>query len=331
MTKKKFNGLKLGVFVVAGMAFLVLLLYVIGKNQNLFGSTYPLKVRFENVRGLMKGNNIRYAGINAGTVSDVSVLNDTTVEVTLLVKTKMKNYIHENANVFITTDGLMGNKLVNIEPGKEKSPIAVEGFIFHGSEGLDTDEMLKVLNSTNNDIATITNELKQTVQRINGSKAIWSILNDETLPANLRLSLMRVRSVTETMNKTMNDLHAIISDVEDGKGTVGKLLKDSTLSISMVDAINQIESAAAGADSLFSHVTMLVDSLHEQISNGKGIATAILRDSILKNKLDRTILQIEADARSLDQIMNAVKQSFLFRGYFNRQKRDKNKKNGSSF
>jgi phospholipid/cholesterol/gamma-HCH transport system substrate-binding protein len=325
MAKNTFNGIRLGVFVVAGMAFLVLLLYVIGKNQNLFGSTFTLKARFDNVQGLMKGNNIRYAGINAGTVSDVTVLNDTTIEVTMLVKTKMKDYIHENALVSISTDGIIGNKLLNIEPLKDKAPLVPEGYIFYGRRGPDTDEMLRILSGTNQDIAVITKELKQTVQRINSSKVIWSLLNDESLPASLRVSLMNIKAATSSLGESMNSIRAIVNDVENGKGTVGKLLKDSSLSVAITDAFDNIAMAGTGADSLFSHVTALADSLNDHINNGKGIATALLKDSMMKTQLHQTIMQIEKDAASLDEIMKAVKQSILFRGYFNKKERERKK------
>ena len=90
MAKRSINTLKLGTFVIAGLGFLVMLLYVIGKNQNVFGNTFMLKARFENVHGLMPGNSIRFGGIDAGSVKKIEVLNDTTIEVTLLVKSKMK-------------------------------------------------------------------------------------------------------------------------------------------------------------------------------------------------------------------------------------------------
>ena len=164
MARKTINTVKLGIFVITGIVVLVMLLYVIGKNQNLFGNTFQLKARFENVNGLMPGNNVRYAGINAGTVKSVEVLNDSTVEVTLLIRSKMKDFIFANATVSIATDGLMGSKLVNIESAKSPAPLVKEGDILQSSLSPDTDEILRVLNTTTGDIAVIARELKFTVK-----------------------------------------------------------------------------------------------------------------------------------------------------------------------
>src|SRR6476620_6245056 len=172
MAKTILNNARLGAFVVAGLAFLILLLYMIGKNQNLFGKTFVLRARFDNAQGVVAGNNVRFAGINAGTVKSVHILNDTTIEVTMLVKTKLKPFIHKNAIASIGTDGLMGNKLVHIEAGKTSAPLVEENDILQGDSGVNTTEMLKVLDVTNRDIATIASELKGTVQRINNSTAL---------------------------------------------------------------------------------------------------------------------------------------------------------------
>ena len=74
MTKDFLNNTKLGVFVLASLSFLILLFYMIGKNRNFFGSNIKLKSRFENVQGLKSGNNVRYAGIDIGTVEKIEVV-----------------------------------------------------------------------------------------------------------------------------------------------------------------------------------------------------------------------------------------------------------------
>jgi len=81
MAKNTISNMKLGAFVLAGVLCLVLLLFMIGKNMNLFGNTYVLKARFENIQGLVVGNNIRYSGIQTGTVKNIKILNDTVIEV----------------------------------------------------------------------------------------------------------------------------------------------------------------------------------------------------------------------------------------------------------
>src|SRR5689334_23205300 len=129
MKQKNINNLKLGLFVLSGLFFLVLLLYMIGKNRNLFGSNFLLKARFENVQGLVAGNSVRYAGISIGTVKSVSIVNDSLIEVAMLVDENMKQVIRTNTLASIGTDGLMGNKLVNMIPVRSAAQLVKEGSI----------------------------------------------------------------------------------------------------------------------------------------------------------------------------------------------------------
>src|SRR5688572_5241267 len=140
MTHRIINNIKLGIFVILGLLFLILLMYMIGRNRNLLGSNYTLKARFENVQGLKSGSNVRYSGIEVGTVKKISILNDTLIEVTMLISNKMKGIIRKNAIASIGTDGFVGNKILNISAGKEKEDVAVENDILSSRKPLDTDE-----------------------------------------------------------------------------------------------------------------------------------------------------------------------------------------------
>lgn len=328
MAKKTLNSVKLGVFVIAGLGFLIMLLYVIGKNQNLFGNTFSLKARFQDVHGLMPGNNIRFAGINAGTVKTVEVLNDTTIEVTLLIKTKMKKYIRKNATVSITTDGLMGNRLLNIQSAKTPAPLVEEGDILYSTPGPDTDEMLKVLNKTNNDIAVIASELKQTVQRLNNSKPIWTMLNDESIPANIRHSLSGIKNASGNMERMMVNLNAIVDDVREGKGSVGELLKDTVMADNVREAVDKIRKIGVSADTLAIQINALVNTISNEINNGEGTANAVLKNKVMAERLNNSFKNIESGTRAFNENMEALKHNFLLRGYF--RKLDKKKKGQSA-
>ena len=120
--KKSKDYIKLGVFVIAGLASLIILLYMIGKNRNLFDKTITVQTRFENVHGLMVGNNVRFAGIDVGTVKNIEIVNDSCIEVGMILKKEMDKIIKKNAIVTIGTEGFVGYKLINIENKNENAP-----------------------------------------------------------------------------------------------------------------------------------------------------------------------------------------------------------------
>ena len=76
---------RLGLFVAGGLALFVLAVFIIGKQKNLFNPVFKLTATFYNVGGLQVGNNIRFSGINVGTIDNIFIINDSTVRVDMLV------------------------------------------------------------------------------------------------------------------------------------------------------------------------------------------------------------------------------------------------------
>lgn len=321
MAKRLVNNVRLGAFVLSGLLFLVLLLYMIGRNQSLFGSNYILKARFINVQGLIPGNNVRYSGIQTGTVKDIDIINDTTIEISMMIDTKMKDIIRKDAIVSIGSDGLVGNKVVNIVPGKIHAELAKDGELLDSKNPIDTDAILKTLSKTNQDVAEIVSGLKITVERINSSTALWSVLADESLPADLRQSAVNIRKATSKAGIMANDLNLIISEVKSGKGAVGVLLRDTSFANNLNQAVLKLKEVGNNADRLSSQMNILVSGVQSDLDSGKGAANTILKDTSIVNKLNRSLDNIQKGTDGFNQNMEALKNSFLLKGYFKRQQK----------
>lgn len=323
MKNRVVNNIKLGAFVSGGLLFLVILLYVIGANRSLFGATYLLKARFENVQGLVAGNNVRFSGIQAGTVKDIKILNDTAIDLVMVIDKKMLQIIHNNALVSIGTDGLVGNKVVNILPSKVAAPLAIEGDILIAKKAVNPDDMLHTLYTTNNDIAVIAANLKMTVQRINNSTALWTLLSDPYIPNDLKMSVANIRGATNKAANIVHNLDEMVVDVKNGKGFLGSIMTDDTLAKNWVKAIVKIKSVGEQADSLAREIRGLVSDFKQGVNNNKGPLNLLLRDSLISLKLNGSLDNIHKGTEGFNQNMEAVKHSFLLRGYFNKLKKKK--------
>ena len=327
MAKKAINNVKLGIFVLAGLLLMIFSLYMIGKDTNMFGSNYTLKVRFDNVHGLTSGNNVRYAGIQVGTVKKVKILSDTLIEVSMLIDTKMKKYIHKNDIVSMSTDGLMGNRILNIAPSKDGSPLAENGDILATKQSISTDDMLETLDKTNKNIKDVSEGLKMTILRINNSSALWKLLSEETLPDNLRASSVSIRRAASNADGMVQDLHQIVNDIKAGKGSLGEILTDTAIAYNLNEAVLRIQQVGNHADELAKDLTDFTSKLRNDINNGKGPANAILKDSSLVIKLQNSLTNIENGTAAFNLNMEALKHNFLLRGYFRKlEKRQKEEK-----
>ena len=327
MAKKAINNVKLGVFVLAGLLIMIFSLYMIGKDTNMFGSNYTLKVRFDNVHGLTSGNNVRYSGIQVGTVKRVKILSDTLIEVSMLIDTKMKRYIHKNDIVSMSTDGLMGNRILNITPAKDGSPLAENGDMLVTKKSVSTDDMLETLDKTNKNIRDISQELKMTILKINNSSALWKLLSEETLPDNLRASSVSIRKAAANADGMVQDLHTIVNDIRAGKGSLGSILTDTAIAYNLNEAVLSIQQVGSHADELVRELDDLTKGIKSDVKGGKGPAHAILKDSSLVIKLNNSLYNIEKGTEAFNQNMEALKHNFLLRGYFKKlEKRQKQTK-----
>ncbi len=321
------KNVKLGFFVLAGLSALILTLYLIGKSQNVFGSNVVLKARFKNVSGLMNGSNILFSGIHVGTVSKIRIIDDTTIEVKFLVEKQMLPYIHQNARVSIGSEGLMGNKLINILPVNQPSPPVIENDILAASQAPGTDEMLQTLNRTNTNIAEISEDLKSSAHRLKDSKALWGILDDPALALNMHRSTDNISKASANVNAVTQDLRTMIADVRNGKGSVGQLLVDTAFALSLNQTLVKIKTVGEKAAGLEDELNRTVGDIRYDMDHGSGSVHTLLKDSSLANKLNATMDNVQKGTESFSQDMEALKHNFLLRGYFRKQEKEKKKNN----
>lgn len=315
------NTIKLGSFIIAGLAFLVLMLYFIGKNQDLFRKTFTVKARFGNVQGLRKGNNVRYAGIEAGTVGKVEVVNDSLIEITLQLKKELHRYIRKNAMVSIGTDGLMGSPIVNIRPTGPGASFIEAGDVLPAINLPETGDMLQVLNTTNNDIAAVAAEVKNAMKRFNNSKAVWTILEDESLPKTVKRSLANIQESSMHLAKLMIRLEHAAAQLREGSGAGHVLLYDTTVGADVREAIAQVRAASTGADTLAQRINALVSGIQYDLETGKGTAHELLKNEKTTAQLQQILENLKQGTQSFNESMEALQHNFLLRGYFKKQKK----------
>jgi phospholipid/cholesterol/gamma-HCH transport system substrate-binding protein len=319
MAKETSKTIRVGIVVLIGTLFLIAALYFIGEKQNLFGSKIRVKANFHDVNGLRPGNNVRFGGIDIGTVESIDIINDTMITVVMMIESESKKFIKKNAIVNIGTDGLMGNKLVNIKAAKTPAAEIVEGDFLHVRDAIETDEVLRTLSGTNEDVSAIAKNLRSITDRLNAPNTLWSILSDSTIADNVRHAIVKIKLTTDRTATITGDLSKIMSDTRSGKGTIGALLTDESLSKSLRQSIVNIELVS---DSL-AYVTGDLRNVSQKIKNGEGAIGTILMDTSFVNKLNQSMESVRSGTKSFDENMEALKHNFLVRKYFKKKSKSK--------
>lgn len=322
MEKQTLNSIKLGIFVLSGLLLLILSLYILGKNRNLFGARFELKTHFEDVNGLVSGNNVRYSGIEVGSVSDVVILNDTTIEVTMSIDKKMKGIIRSNAIASLGTDGLIGNRVVNLAPASGNAPLVAGGEMLPSREEISTQAMLQTLHRTNENVAAITEELLVTVHRINTSVQLTELLEDRSISANLKASLVHLHETTEKASALMTTATETLALAYQGEGTLATLLTDTTLAVELRQAVRKIKTVETSAERLANDLDAIALSVDEDMNQGHGTVNALMKDSLMAERLRQTIDNVEKGTAAFNVNMEAMRHNFLFKGYFKKLEKE---------
>ena len=170
MKKNTGNTIRLGAFISLGIAVLILGIYFIGERQQLFRRTFRVSGVFRDVAGLQEGNNVRFSGINVGTVDNIAIVSDTSVKVEILISESTRRFIKKDAVASIGSEGLMGNKTLTINPGTG-GKMEIENNDTVGTvQPINMDDILTSLKTTIDNTSRITSDLSRITGTIQSGK-----------------------------------------------------------------------------------------------------------------------------------------------------------------
>lgn len=318
MIKDLSRNLKLGIFVFAGTLFFIILLYFVGSKRSFFSSTISISAKFYNAEGLMAGNSVRFAGINIGTVEGIEIINDSTVYVRMLVEDDVTEHIKKNSVASIGTDGLMGNKLINIQTISGYADPIENNDELKTLKGVSTKDMLQTLSATNENIKTITDDLKQISSKLNNSNSLWNFLSDTTLTDDLKQAVVSIKQTSERTAYVAGDLSQIIKNTKEGKGTLGALLVDTSLSKKLTQSIVQIDVITKDLAIVSGDLSVLTKG----IKQGKGAVGTLLMDTSFVHNMNMSMAQINTGTKGFSDNMEALKTSVFLRKYFKKKAKE---------
>ena len=322
MDKEIRNNIIVGAFVSIGVILFIVAVYFVGSKKNLFSSTFVIVAEFNDVNGLQGGDNIRFRGLDVGTIKNIVVSDDSIVIVTLTIENKMRPFIKKNAFVSIGTDGLMGNKLALIHNGATISKEIEEGDTILALNPIGSEDIIRSLSGTSKNIAAVVDNLKAITNKINSSNGLWTLLRDSSIDENLKQAIVSVKMIGTRGAVVMGDLSQIAKHINEGKGTLGALLMDTALEGSIKQSVVNIhvltdKMAIVSGD--LSNVTA-------KINRGEGAIGTLVMDTAFARNLTISMQNIKTGSQSLDDDLEGLKHSFLLRNYFKKQAKETKQK-----
>jgi phospholipid/cholesterol/gamma-HCH transport system substrate-binding protein len=306
------RSIKLGLMVAGGLVLFAIAIFYLGSKQDLFSSSVIVKSYFDDVKGLMEGNKVQYSGITVGHVSHIEIVNDTTILVEMSVDQDVQKFIRKDSRVNIGSDGLMGSKIVNINPGSSNAQSVADNDVLKTQESIDFQDVLEEAQSVMRDTRGITQNLNEISRKMNeGDGDLAVLLNEDKITTKLNRFGDEMLAIASTSDE-------ILEKVNNGEGDLGRLINDSTLTMEYMQLMNEFDSIATETNSF-------AEELHQysqQLNSGGGLMYRLAYDSVMANNIDTTIAKVSNSVEDVVGAANTLENSWVF----NLFSKNKNKK-----
>jgi phospholipid/cholesterol/gamma-HCH transport system substrate-binding protein len=271
---------------------------------------------FDDIKGLNKGNKVRFSGLNVGTVSEILILADTAVQVEMSIQREYIKFIKIDSRVEIDNEGLMGNKMIVIHHGSNGSASIMENSRLQARETINVEDILEeATNIVQNSRDAAINLLEVTDHIIAGKGSLGRLLYDTALVAdvsfmleNLKASSLNAKEITENINN--------------GTGDLGRLVYSDSLTQNLNRSFKTLDTATI-------EIYKVAENLEKataQINEGQGFANSLLYDTTIMNKADSTLVNLNRSIEEITRTAETIQNSWII-NLFSKDKKKKKQKN----
>jgi len=302
-----------GLFVFLGLAFLLIGVLIVGNLRETFNRKMELVSIFDDIGGLQPGNNIWYSGVKIGTVNSLNFYGKSQVEVNMNVAIKAKKYIRKDAKVKISSDGLIGNKILVIYGGTEKFAEVQDGDTLLVEKTFTSEDVINTAQENNKNILAITNDVKAITKKLAaGEGSLGKLLNDSLIYTNINATIVSLQKASAKAQQLVGSLAEFSSGLNK-KGTLANELTTDTVVFKSVKAsVLQLQQMADTA-------SVFIANLKKAGNNPRSTVGVLLHDEESGARLKETIRNLETSSKKLDEDLEAAQHNFLLRGFFKKK------------
>jgi len=313
--------IKVGLFVLIGLVIFVFGILTIGGMRKSFVSKISATSVFDDVNGLQSGNNIWFSGVKVGTVHKISFRGNSQVEVLMNIEEKSRQYIRKDAVAKISSDGLIGNKIVVISGGTTKSDPIEDGDILQVQKEDSQQDIMNTLQANNKNILAITEDFKEISKKLrNGEGSVGKLLSDDELYKNLETTMVGLQRAVKQAETMTTSLTTYAAKLNQKGGLANDIVTDTLIMRKIRLTITELNETALTARAMVSGLKKTTEEVTSNITNNrKSPVGVLLHDEATAANLKSTIQNLETSTDKLDENMEALQSNFLFRRYFRKQ------------
>ncbi len=304
-----------GLFVFIGLVIFLSGILLVGNLHETFKNKIELVSLFDDVGGLQKGNNVWFSGVKIGTVSNLDFFGKSQVEARLKVDIKAQQYIRKDAKVRISSDGLIGNRILVIYGGTEKYSEVQEGDTLEVEKTFSNEDMINTLQENNKNLLAITSDIKTISKTIAaGEGTIGKLLSDNSVYENINAATASLQLASEKAQQLVSSVAAFASNLNK-KGTLANELATDTV------VFNSVKASVLQLQQIADTATVFITNLKQAGSNPNSSIGVLLNDEEAGAQLKETIKNLESSSKKLDEDLEAAQSNFLLKGYFKKKEK----------
>lgn len=224
---EKQNLTRSGMFIFIASIVAMIIIIFLGKESSLFSRMYNLKIQTDDAKNLRPGAKVKLKGIKIGKVGDITFKDIDTVEINLSVDAKFQEIIRKNTKASIQTQGMLGDKYVELFGGTADSPATENNSILTIEDKLALD---KIVSKGDNILELSTSVLQKVdffLDQVNNENNISKTLAAITHSTE-KLDSILTKVDGDKLARMINNLDRVGTRINKGPGTLYSLLYDQS-------------------------------------------------------------------------------------------------------
>lgn len=298
------DQVRVGLFLLVALGLLALAVFLVGDTGHVFGQRYRLVTLMHSAAGLVPGAPVQVAGQSAGQVVDIEFLDPgrrpetgEAVAVWLAVDREVQPLVRADSRARVRTQGLLGDRLIDIRPGTLAARVLQEGDTVKAVEPLDYQEALDQASEALTRLTQLVGNLTElTAGLLEGEGSLGQLVTDGAL--------------YDRLVRLGGTLDRFLATATAGEGFLGRLMEDDELYDRLASAVASLDTLAATAatgegslgrllrsDSLYRALTEVVtrsDSVLAAMQEGRGALGKLLAEDEMYEELLRTLVDLNA-------------------------------------
>ena len=313
------RAITVGIFLFLGIVIFLVGVFTLGGQKKTFVKSFGLNVVFDDIQGLKAGNNVWFSGVKIGTIKKVQFYGTSQVQVFLSIEEEAHKYIHKDAKASISSDGLIGNKIVVIDGGTPKFPFVEDGDQLLVNTSLSTDDIMKTLQVNNKNLVDITTDFRILSRNlVDGKGAAGALLSDQEVANNFKSIVANLQSTTLSANKMVDELNAFTNKLNSKGGLADQVLTDTVVFARLQASVKALEKTAVSAAILTENLNQASNKLNKS-DNAAGL---LLNDEQTAQQVKAIMQNLQTSSKKLDENLEALQHNFLLRRFFKKKEKE---------